>query len=339
MKDIFFEPNYGRLYEKIENGTCEVFEFAHPLGTIQHLFIKREVPGHLLAQKYYDIVTPYGYGGPLITDCPSGRKAELVHAFEKAFSVYCNEQGIIAEFIRFHPLLGNAKDFKECYSVKFLRHTVGTNLKDFDDPVQEEFSKSTRKAIRHALRIGATYRVTVNPQNLDTFTKLYLATMKRVGADSYYYFDAEYFSRCLEYFGERIVLVEALYEGQVIGAELHFFYNNFIHTHLSGTLDGYHHLSPVYVMTFAIAEWGKANGADFIHAGGGTTNEPDDSLYLFKKKFGHHTEFDFFVGRRVWNPAVYTELCTAAGAGAEEEFFPAYRSCAVKKTGEMQQAD
>jgi serine/alanine adding enzyme len=339
MTDIFFEQDYGRIYEKIENGVCETFEFKHSLGTVKHLFIKREVPVQMLSRKYFDITTPYGYGGPLITDCPSGNKNELVHEFEKAFQQYCAEQRIVAEFIRFHPILGNAQDFKNYCDVKFLRFTVGTNLKAYDDPVQAEFSKSTRKAIRKALREGVEYRVTVNPKNLDNFIKLYLATMERIQADSYYYFDIDYFSRCLESFGENIALVEALYEGQVIGAEMHFFYNNFIHTHLSGTLSEFHHLSPVYVMTYAIAEWGKKNGFDLIHAGGGTTNDPEDSLYLFKKKFGQKTEFEFHVGRKIWNEDAYSELCRAAGVGAEEEFFPAYRSCSAKMAEAAQQAD
>ncbi|MDN3425736.1 hypothetical protein QL992_15960 [Microbacterium sp. APC 3898] len=44
MEDIYFEKDYARLYEKIEKGKCEEFIFDHPLGTVSHLFIKREIP-------------------------------------------------------------------------------------------------------------------------------------------------------------------------------------------------------------------------------------------------------------------------------------------------------
>lgn len=330
MMDIFFEEQYGKLYEKLENGTCEVFEFKHPLGTVRNLFIKRQVSHSIGSEDYFDIVTPYGYGGPIISGCELENKAELIKAYQNAFQRYCTEQRIVGEFIRFHPILGNAYDFKPYYDVVYMRNTVGTNLKDFNDPVQAEFSKSTRKSIRKALREGIEYRVTVNPESLDKFKELYLLTMERIGADSYYYFDDSYFSNCLESFGDKIILVEALYEGQVIGAEMHFLYNNMIHTHLSGTLPDFNHLSPVYVMTYAIAEWGKANGAELIHAGGGKTNAPDDSLYLFKKKFGQNTEFEFYIGRKVWNEAVYAKLCAAANVSPDEEFFPAYRACSAK---------
>lgn len=326
MMDIFFEENYGKLYEKIEDGICETYEFSHPSGSITHLFIKREVPISIAGQKYYDIITPYGYGGPLITCSEKDDKDKLVCAFKDAFQKYCDDNHIVGEFVRFHPVLGNADDFKTCYDVEFMRKTVGTNLKDFSDPVQAEFSKSTRKAIRHALRLGIEYRITVNPENLDKFAEIYHINMKRVHADTFYYFDKAYFDRILDCFGEHVVLVEALYEGEVIGAEMHFAYNNLIHTHLSGTLEGYGHLSPVYVMTYAIALWGKENGMDLIHAGGGVTNKPDDSLLLFKKKFGKNSEFDFYVGRKIWNESVYEKLCIASGAARQEKFFPAYRA-------------
>ncbi|WKA57728.1 GNAT family N-acetyltransferase [Planococcus shenhongbingii] len=334
--DIFFEENYGKLYEEIENGKCEVYTFNHPLGIVKHLFIKREVPIQIGSETYYDIVTPYGYGGPVIIEGEDANKAELVQEFKKAFQQYCSEQNIISEFVRFHPVLNNAKDFTDCYEVTFTRKTVGTNLGDHDDPVQAEFSKSTRKNIRHAMRIGVDYRITVNPENLDLFKDIYQDNMKRIGADMYYYFDESYFAKCLKFFGEKIILVEALYEEKVIGAELHFFYNNIIHTHLSGTLADFHHLSPVYVMTYGIAVWGKENGAELIHAGGGTTNSPDDTLYLFKKKFGKNTEFDFYVGRKVWNECIYDELCAAARVEKEVEFFPAYRSKKAEQVSEIQ---
>lgn len=323
--DIFFDTDYGKIYEEIEDGVCETYKFSHPLGSVTHLFIKRQVPILIDGKKYYDIVTPYGYGGPLITCSAERDKTELVQAFKEDFQQYCDANHIIAEFVRFHPVLGNAKDFDGCYDIEYLRKTVGTNLKDYADPVQEEFSKSTRKAIRHALRLGIEYRITVNPENLDKFAEIYHINMKRVQADTFYYFDKIYFNRILQHFGEHVVLVEALFEGEVIGAEMHFAYNNLVHTHLSGTLEGYGHLSPVYVMTYAIVLWGKENGIDLIHAGGGITNEPDDSLLLFKKKFGKNTEFDFYVGRKVWNEEVYNKLCKEADVPKEEAYFPAYR--------------
>ena len=325
MEDIYFELNYGRLYEKIEGGSAEVFNFDHPLGNVRHLFIKRRIPIHMEGGPFYDIITPYGYGGPLITTPNNENKNELVKAFELAFQEYCNTNKVISEFVRFHPIMENAEDFSACYNISFKRKTTGTTLKNKSDPVQEEFSKSTRKATRKAINSGVEFRVTPNPDSLDNFQKVYLDTMQRLDANKLYYFDEDYFSKCQYYFGENIVLVEALFEDNIIGAELHFHYNNILHTHLSGTLCEYHHLSPVYVMTYAIALWGKEHGVDLIHSGGGRTGDPEDPLFLFKKRFGKNTEFQYFTGTRIWNPETYERLRSYVGVDKDVITFPAYR--------------
>lgn len=326
MRDLYFDEKYGRLYEEIENGKCEVFQFYHPLGSIKHMFIKREIPLKISSQTFFDIVTPYGYGGPLIENCQESSRQELAAAFHEAFHEYCREQNIVSEFIRFQPVIDNAPDFIGCYEVIYIRNTVGTNLKEYEDPVQKEFSKSTRKNIRKAIEAGVEFRVTESPKDVKEFQDIYYATMRRNKADTYYYFDDDYFRKLIKYFGENMLLVEAFYEGQVIGAGLNFVYDRIIHTHLSGTLEEFHHLSPAYILQYALAVWGKENGIDLIHDGGGRTNSLDDNLYLFKKQFGKNTGFKFHIGRKIWNQEIYDELCKAAEEEPEADFFPAYRT-------------
>lgn len=331
MRDIYFEKDYGKLFEEIEHGISEVYEFTHLSGRVRHLFIKREIPFTVAGKVYYDLVTPYGYGGPQVLECRKGQKQELVAAFEDEFRQYCLDNRIVSEFIRFHPVFKNAEDFKECYNAIFLRETAGTNLKDFQDPVESEFSKSARKNIRQALKAGVEFKATHHPKDLTEFKKVYYATMLRNQADPYYFFGDAYFSKLEELFGENLLLVEAVYEGQVIGAGLNFFYNDIAHTHLSGTLEQYHHLSPAYGLYYALAVWAKEHGVEVIHGGGGRSNRPEDNLLLFKKQFGRNTVFQFWVGRKIWNSAIYSELCNEAGVSEETEFFPAYRTVAAKE--------
>ncbi|WP_142825932.1 GNAT family N-acetyltransferase [Planococcus soli] len=326
MRDLFFVKDYAALYEEMEGGSCEVFEFEHPLGSVYHQFIKREIPIQLEDGPYFDLLTPYGYGGPVITELKDeASKDELVNHFCQAFQAYCLEHNIVSEFVRFHPLIDNAADFKSCYTVLFRRHTTGVTLKGFEDPVQEEFSGSTRKRIRKALKDGVTYRITLSPSNLDLFQDMYIKTMQRVGAEDFYLFDNTYFQKIIDNLGDQLVLVEAVFDSQVIGAELHFHSGSVIHTHLSCTVDGFNHLSPVYVMTYAIVLWGKERGVEFIHSGGGVNPGPDDSLYLFKKRFGRNTEFDYYVGNKIWNEKIYQQLVQQTNSNSESGLFPAYR--------------
>lgn len=324
MMDIYFEKNYGKLYEKIERGTCEVFEHFSSTGKIRHMFIKREIPIRVGGVRYYDLITPYGYGGPLVLECEEGSKRQLIDEFKNAFEAFCAEHDIVSEFVRFHPVIGNALDFKSLYSVEYIRNTVGTNLKDFEDPFMNEFSKSARKSIRQTLKAGVEPRVIEQPDNLEDFKAIYYSTMDRNEADDYYYFDDDYFDTCLEAFGENIILVEAIYDGVIIAAGLYFVYGEIIHIHLSGTLSQYLGLSPAYILRYAATLWGKEKGLALIHHGGGTTNGEDDSLYQFKKRFGKNTEFQFFVGKKIWNDEVYDLLC-GAFRSQDNGFFPEYR--------------
>nr|WP_256522620.1 GNAT family N-acetyltransferase [Halobacillus sp. A5] len=314
------------MYEKIENGECKVFKLNSEFGEVYHMFIKREIPMKLNGYTYYDLVTPYGYGGPLIVDYKEGCKEKLVYEFEIKFGEYCKERNIVSEFVRFHPIVKNANDFKRCYEIEHVRDTVGTNLFDFEDPFQSEFSKSCRKNVRKALNEKVSYRITKDPNNLKRFKDVYFSTMNRNQASEYYYFDNEYFSKCMDLFGDNIVVVEALYGEEIIAMGFYFIYGDKIHIHLSGTLSEYLYLSPAYILRYAITLWGKENGFALIHHGGGRSNSPEDSLYKFKKQFGKNTEFFFYTGKKVWNEEVYNELSRINSLKENTSFFPAYRS-------------
>ena len=319
---IYFDENYGKLYEKAEGGKQENWNFSCQYGSVQHQFIKRKID-----DTWYDLITPYGYGGPVITQLnPGCTEKQLVDAFGAAFSEYCKENSIVSEFVRFHPILENGQVFSSIYNSENDRYTIGTNLKVFDDPVASEFSKGCRKNIRRALNKGVTYRVIEAPESLDSFADIYYATMDRNAAEIYYYFDKEYFQNCLTYFRKHIVLVEAMYNDSVIAAGMYFAYGNTVHVHLSGTLSEYLHLSPAYILRYAITLWAKENGYEMIHHGGGRSNAEEDALYTFKKQFGQNTQFSFYIGKKIWNEEIYERLCEEKQVDRTSSYFPLYRS-------------
>ncbi len=329
--DIYFQKKFGRLGEYIEKGTSQTYEFESGDGAIRSMFIVREVPLLVDGKQYYDLITPYGYGGPIIMRL-TGDKTRLLREYEAAFQKYCDEHDIISEFVRFHPLAGNGPDFMPIYHSEMIRHTVGTNLKDYDDPVQNEFSKGCRKRIRQLLKSGAEFKITKSPSNIASFRKVYCATMDRNKAGKYYYFPDEYFESCIEWFQENTILVEALYKGEIVAAGYYFTWNKTIHIHLSGTMTEYLYLSPAYILRYAITLWGKKHGYELIHHGGGRSNASADSLYTFKKQFGKNTEFDFYIGKKIWNPEVYQRaigLREHQDGKTETDYFPKYRGGSV----------
>lgn len=325
MVDIYFEPNYGKLYEKIEGGISTLYEFKGGYGKVHHLFIKREINIAVDDTIWYDLITPYGYGGPIITECEEGNEKLLVGEFNKSFQQYCIENNIVSEFIRFHPICDNAMNFNSMYDVSYIRKTVGTKINNDEDFMISEFSKSTRKSIRRALKSGVTYRITENPHSIETFKEIYYSTMDRNNASVYYYFDDDYFNECLRCFRKNILYIEVLYDDKPIAAAFYFVYGNTIHAHLSGTLEEYLKLSPAYVIKYATATWARENDIKLIHYGGGTTNSEDDMLYKFKKKFTEDTIFKFHVGKKIWNKDIYEKLCNKKNVDEESDFFPLYR--------------
>ncbi|MFB5662690.1 GNAT family N-acetyltransferase [Alteribacillus sp. HJP-4] len=328
--DIYFNDHYGTMYEKMEKGKAKVFNYKSTLGSAKHQFILREIPIKINNETYYDIITPYGYGGPIIEKWCEGNKDKFVSEFIKSFYLYCKENRIVSEFIRFHPLIRNVEDFKSFYDVTCIKETVGTNLKDFSDPFNMEFTKKTRSNIRRSLRKGVSYEIIEKPSNLEEFKEIYYSTMKRNNASDFYYFDDDYFNKVITHFQNNIINVKANFQNKTIAQGLFFIYNDLIHIHLSGTLSNYLHLSPAYILRYAITLWGKEKGYSIIHHGGGRTNSTEDGLYKFKKGFAKNTKYDFYIGKKIWNNDVHKKLCEITGVNSQIEYFPAYRYSRMK---------
>lgn len=325
MKDIYFDENYGKLYEKCENGEAQIFRCATKNGVIINQFIKRKIPLKIAGTIYYDIITPYGYGGPYIEECYN--KDLLLKDYEKQFYKYCIQNNIVAEFVRFHPICKNYYDFKDIYNATFNRYTLGTDLKKYNDPIQSELSKHTRKIIKSIINSGVTFKMIENPtiKDIKEFQRIYYLNMKRKGANEYYFFDDEYFENILKFYSGKFVIAESIYEEKVIAVGLYFITNNTIHAHLSGTDTKYLYLSPAYILKYGTVLWGKKKGYDLIHYGGGTSSSLDDPLYMFKLKFSKNTKLEFWIGKKIWNEYIYDDLCINTNVNKDEDYFPAYR--------------
>lgn len=326
MFDIYFKNEYGRLYENQPKEKFEVFEYSDELGKVSNRFIKKEIPKNLKENKtYYDLATPYGYGGPIIEKIKDpDRIEELVSRYEESFQRYAKKNNIVAEFVRFHPILSNEKNFKNIYDVSFNRKTTGTDLR-YDDPFQKEFSKSTRKQVRRILRDpDISYEVIDSPDTLDDFMQIYYSTMDRNDADDSYYFSRKYFNNLLEKLNSNLVIAKIFYKTETIAMGLYFKYKKLLHAHLSGTLSRYLDFSPAYILKYALTEYGKENGYKYIHYGGGKSDNPNDSLYYFKHKFAQNTEFDFYIGKKIWNKEVYDRL-SKISKNKNKNYFPIYR--------------
>ena len=84
-------------------------------------------------------------------------------------------------------------------------------------------------------------------------------------------------------------------------------FGKYVHAHLSETLAEFIHLSPTYLLKAEVARWAREHGYKYLHHGGGYINSETDGLFKSKKVFSMNTEFDFYVGKRIWSEATYRE--------------------------------
>lgn len=323
-EDPYFSSAYLAVNELVEGGHAERFNYEGPEGAVDHAFIVRPIPDSAKNRNLYDLVSPYGYGGPRLRPAPGSDPLNLVAAFSSRFAEFCSDRNIISEFVRFHPFETEPKKFTSVYDIEHLRTTVFTDLTG-KCVIEREFSKGVRKSIRRNARSGVETRIIEAPKSLEEFKCIYRSTMDRNEAADFYYFGNEYFDILAETMGDQVIVAEAKHEGTIIGASICLVGAGRIHVHLSGTDTQYLDLSPAYNLRGAIAEWGVAKQMSLIHYGGGRTNSPTDPLYLHKRRFGSGSA-DFYVGKRIWNQALYAEVCATMDIDkSETSFFPAYR--------------
>lgn len=326
--DLYFTPEYGKLYESIENAEFRSFSFQNENGEIYYQYLKRPVPMLLNGIQYYDAMTPYGYGGPLVVRCEPGKEQELCSAFQAALDSHLQEEGIVSEFVRFHPMEGNAEFFRNMYMLRNRRTAVYTDLSG-ENPVAEEFDRHTQKIIRRMLRKGVTTEIIQDPSEEDyrAFQSCYYENMRLVGAKEYYYFDKTYFQGLWDAFHDKLILVMAYFEGALVGADLGFADPGVYTCHLMGVTDLGHKLNISRVIIGAQVCWAKEHGFDYLFHGCGLTGAEDDNLLNFKKFFTKSCFRDYWQGGRISNSEVYTALCAMSGKqdDGNGSYFPAYR--------------
>lgn len=324
--DIYFKPEYGKLNESIEQGKAETFSFECEHGKVQSVYIKREVPYLIDGVQYYDAITPYGYGGPVIVK--AGDKEKLLEAYNEAYKAHCEKEKIVCEFVRFHPLAKNGPDFESLYNSFFNRHTIAVDLTD-ENYSAVQFSPDCRNMIRKAAKKGVTVEIDEECAHLDEFIALYYATMDKNRASDYYYFDKTYFEQLKAIPDSKLILINGYVEGGIIASAMFMCGDEYMHYHLSSTNPEFYSYAANNLILATAIEYGREKGMKWLHLGGGLSSSEKDNLFKFKRNFGRteNNLKDFYLGKTVFMPAIYDKLCeTARANGLESDgFFPAYR--------------
>jgi hypothetical protein len=305
-RDVYFTPGYARLYEGPgRRARCVVVEHHDEL--LLHVFIERRLESELTRRLGRPVVVAeslYGYGGPLAsTDDPAF--LTVVHA---TLSAWQREEGLVSEFVRFHPILRNERVGLPEWRVTLDRHTVAMRL---DSPAEAgwraEYGSVQRNRLRRARQAGVVVEAARDPEDWRAFIQLYLETMTRVGAPAFYLFGADYFSALQANLPDNSLLFVARWGGRVAAGAVILPYGKVLHHHLSGSARDAQAVAPNNLLFDEVARWGAERGYSWLHLGGGRSPAPHDDLLRFKARFAR-PRCPFFIGRGVYDEATHRAL-------------------------------
>jgi len=303
QQDIYFTPEYYSLNEANGDGKalCFAFEHGNDLALYPFLINRINDLGYDLDEEYFDIQGAYGYNGVISSSYEKG----FIDSFYEAFSEYAVQRNIVCEFVRFHPILNNARFSQGYVDVLFDRNTVALDLTNDRTHIwTKDYSSNNRNILRKALDSGVQCFVLRDYGSLRTFVQIYNDTMKRLSAASEYYFSDAYFNTILSVLGDEAFVVLCKTELGFEAASLFLLHGKFAHYHLSGRSDSSNKNYLTNIMIDSAIRFAQESGCSTMHLGGGRSKSDDDSLLKFKKNFSK-TTYEFFIGKRVYYKPVY----------------------------------
>lgn len=329
--DVYYLAEYTKAFRAHGDGEPMLFYYEDSNMKAINVVMKRDIErdvrfqGKIPRSSLFDLATPYGYGGFLL----EGNVDDVsVHRLNTEYSDYCQQAGIVSEFVRFHPVLNNYENLEYMYDLTTLNETITMNLQVKED-IWNNLSTNKKRWIKKLKNVGVEVYWGRNPELFDEFQEMYFMTMDKNQARDYYYFDRDFFNSICQDCRYHAMIFYAVYEGIKIGMVLVLHGNGQLHHHFSASHIGFQHLASTNLLMYEIALWGSENGYNTFHLGGGVGSS-EDSLYKFKSGFNSKSKTVFSIGKKIFLHNQYKELLQKlrdeGNISETERFFPAYRS-------------
>jgi hypothetical protein len=272
----------------------------------------------------FDIANLYGYGGPI-----SNHGEQLYEWFDRSFTGWCRDMGVVSEFCALNPMSGSHQD-------SLLRRTVQTVERkpvvvvDLSRPIGSTYRDRRAAGVKAATKHGVN--VTSNTTDFEDreFVRLYNVTMRRRRAARRWDFpDAYLMALC----NLGTVFCAVMPDGDVESAGLMLDGQNGVaYYHLAGNMMNARKAGANDLLIHEMALCAQRMGCKMLHLGGGATSKLDDPVLAYKAGFSDARLMakTYF---RVLDEARYHELCMAkaaqeiadTGAPFTTSFQPMYR--------------
>lgn len=324
--DVYYLAEYAMGFEKNGDGKAQLIYFEYEETRAVQVVLKRDIAyldifkEYIEEGKYFDFITPYGYGGFLV----EGEDYEiLIHEYE----MFCLEQNIISEFVRFHPILKNHKKMEQFYQTEYVGNTVCIDTVS-EDIIWKNFSSKNRNTIRKAQKSGQNIYWGRDEAILKEFIEIYEDTMKKNNAKGYYFFNKRLYDSILKDLKQNAIWFYSRYQGEITAMAIFLYGNGTVHYHLSASREKYRFLASTNLVLYEAAVWASNQGYTKLHMGGGLGAQ-EDSLYKFKKSFNREEDLKYFTGKKIYHEKIYNELSELRRNQMIQEtsnnYFPQYR--------------
>lgn len=320
--DVYYLSGYVKAFQI--HGDGEPFLFYYEEGALLAIYVYMRRQTALTG--IFDSVTPYGYGGILFEGDVSEQNLQ---AFWEAYVSKMNEEHIVDNFVRYHPVLKNAEPMKCISNVIDLGKTVAMDLSS-PDIIWTNIHSKNRNMIRKAEKNGIEIKHGKGMDLMDQFMEIYNATMQKDNAEEYYYFKRPFYESIDHDLHDNYELFYAVYEGRPIAMSIMIFANGRLNYHLSGSDINYRNLAPSNLLLYKAALWGYEQGMKTFHLGGGV-GSGEDNLFKFKIAFNRFSDYQFSIGKQVFDQEKYDELIklrreSDTNFDETSHYFPLYRA-------------
>jgi serine/alanine adding enzyme len=304
--DIHYHPAYVNLFQAYSGWQAYYAYYSDFTGKVILPFFSRTIKN----TEYIDVVGPWYFGGPISTNFINVKK------FYDAWNKWCENNNVVSEFHRLHPLFENHL-LCEKSNVIYDREIVYVDLQK-ELAYEHKARKNIAKAKRENLR--------VQEGSLINFVRLYTSAMLSKNAGQFYFFNPAFYNSLLHNVSG-VKIFEIVKGDEVICSSMIVFEKgtDCVYDYLRGTDPNYLDYRPNDLMLDHLINWSKENGFKYFVIGGGNTKSPDDNQLRFKKSFGQTKAF--YLYKKVHNKEKYDALCKEKGVTPEYEaasYFPEY---------------
>jgi len=320
--DVYWLSGYVKAFHIHGDGDPLLFFYEDGECRGINVVMKRDVAkdgrfkGKIDEGMYFDFATPYGYGGWIVEGEKTGN---LFQTYDR----WLENNSIITEFVRFHPMLKNHETVKSFYEVIQLGEVVHMELGSYEE-IWNNITSKNRNMIRKGIKNGVIIYNGRFPEIYEKFRMIYNGTMDKDDAEEYYYFGPEFYQSVLNDLPQNAQVFWAEKDGHIIAASIMLSANGRMNYHLSGSLREFNSFAPTNLLLYEAALWGCANGCRTLYLGGGV-GSGEDSLFKFKRAFYKGDLNHFYIGTKIYNQKKYEELLGMRSEIENLGYFPKYR--------------